>query len=337
MLQRLKDERTKVEITTESGMRYLRVRSTLVDVGDYVHGDSLGSTRLVLTSLTPPTVSFSSDYVPYGQNYGSTGSESFMYTGKPFDSATGLYYYGARYYDPTTGRFVTEDTYGGRMTDPQSMDRYVYARDNPMRYNDPSGHSYNGRMFTDFDDPYVTQSTSCVNGVCTVTMTESYGGYTSSISTTMGIYTSGGTSTAWWGTTMTDTNPGGSTRTRSAYSQTRYADVQGAESGPKGGAGPGITPDQANAFGKQAFETVGLPQLTGPMILADAAAAPFTIGVQDYNDINNGGPTIQDSVNTGLVIGAWIGIGVGLFCAPEIVIPMLAVAGFAGDANSFGL
>ena len=68
------------------------------------------------------------------------GEELFQYTGKLLDESTGLYYEGARYYDPTTGRFITEDSYNGTLTDPLSQNRYLYAEDNPMRYVDPTGH-----------------------------------------------------------------------------------------------------------------------------------------------------------------------------------------------------
>ncbi len=53
---------------------------------------------------------------PFGVGEGEVGSEEFRYTGKPEDKATGLYYYGARYYDPTIGRFITEDTVMGDLT-----------------------------------------------------------------------------------------------------------------------------------------------------------------------------------------------------------------------------
>jgi RHS repeat-associated protein len=83
---------------------------------------------------------FSSNYIPYGIKYATIGKEEFMYTGKPYDTATGLYYEGARYYDPSNGRFVTQDSYSGDRNDPMTMNLYVYARDNPERYVDPSGH-----------------------------------------------------------------------------------------------------------------------------------------------------------------------------------------------------
>ena len=50
------------------------------------------------------------------------------------------YYYGARYYDPAIGRFITEDTYPGEMNNPQSQNLYVYVMNNPLRYIDPTGH-----------------------------------------------------------------------------------------------------------------------------------------------------------------------------------------------------
>ena len=88
------------------------------------------------------TIKFSSNYVPYGSNYAMTGTEVFMYTGEPYNSVTGLYLIGARYYDPSIGRFVTEDSYSGDENDPMTLDRYIYGRDNPERYEDPSGHAY---------------------------------------------------------------------------------------------------------------------------------------------------------------------------------------------------
>ncbi|MDG6906751.1 MAG: RHS repeat-associated core domain-containing protein, partial [Nitrososphaerota archaeon] len=101
--------------------------------------DALGSTRLVTSSSG---LVFSSDYLPYGPVFGQNGSEVFMYTGKPYDSLTGFYYYNARIYDPAIGRFITEDTYTGSSSDPLSLNRYIYARDNPEKYVDPNGHMY---------------------------------------------------------------------------------------------------------------------------------------------------------------------------------------------------
>jgi len=64
----------------------------------------------------------------------------YKYTGQREVVSIGLYYYGARYYNPSIGRFVTEDTYPGQMIDPQSQNLYVYVSNNPLRYVDPTGH-----------------------------------------------------------------------------------------------------------------------------------------------------------------------------------------------------
>ena len=46
--------------------------------------------------------------MPFGSDQDEKGSEEFKYTGKRQDT-TGLYFFGARYYDPDTGRFITNN------------------------------------------------------------------------------------------------------------------------------------------------------------------------------------------------------------------------------------
>jgi RHS repeat-associated protein len=55
---------------------------------------------------------------------------------------TGLYYYGARYYNPAIGRFITPDTIVQASYDPQSLNRYTYARNNPVILADRDGHFF---------------------------------------------------------------------------------------------------------------------------------------------------------------------------------------------------
>lgn len=64
----------------------------------------------------------------------------FTYSGEIYDEETGLYYLRARYYDPSVGRFVSEDTYKGQVDNPLSLNRYTYVKNNPLRYIDPTGH-----------------------------------------------------------------------------------------------------------------------------------------------------------------------------------------------------
>ncbi len=62
-----------------------------------------------------------------------------LFAAREFDSATGLYYFRARYYDPKMGRFISVDPAVPVPHAPLSLNRYIYANNNPMRYRDPLG------------------------------------------------------------------------------------------------------------------------------------------------------------------------------------------------------
>lgn len=65
---------------------------------------------------------------------------SYTYTGREYDTETGLYYYRARYYDPSIGRFLQQDPDPGKMRDPSTyLSKYVYVGNMPMIVTDPSG------------------------------------------------------------------------------------------------------------------------------------------------------------------------------------------------------
>jgi RHS repeat-associated protein len=71
------------------------------------------------------------------------------YTGKERDTESGLDDFGARYYSSSMGRFMSpdwsfapEDVPFADFSDPQSMNLYSYARNNPLSGGDPSGHTY---------------------------------------------------------------------------------------------------------------------------------------------------------------------------------------------------
>ncbi len=63
-----------------------------------------------------------------------------QYTGHYKDQETGLHYFGARYYDDETGRFLSQDPYLGEGTSPPSLHRYLYAYANPLRFVDLAGY-----------------------------------------------------------------------------------------------------------------------------------------------------------------------------------------------------
>ena len=69
-----------------------------------------------------------------------TSDNPRQYTGHYKDNETGLHYFGARYYDDETGRFLTEDPYLGEGNNPPSLHRYLYAYGNPLRYVDLTGY-----------------------------------------------------------------------------------------------------------------------------------------------------------------------------------------------------
>jgi RHS repeat-associated protein len=80
-------------------------------------------------------------YYPYGDRLESEANlpTDRLFTGQRYDD-TGLYHYGARYYDPEIGRFISPDTIIPNPASPQSFNRYSYCMNNPLKYVDPSGH-----------------------------------------------------------------------------------------------------------------------------------------------------------------------------------------------------
>ena len=118
-----------------AGLRIGRVRGAATL---YYHNDALGSTRLM--SDSNKNLVFSDNYQPFGQdNTTPKGFETYKFTGKPVSQTTGLYYYGARWYDPTIGRFISQDPDPGARSNPQSLNPYIYAFDQPTGITDPSG------------------------------------------------------------------------------------------------------------------------------------------------------------------------------------------------------
>ncbi len=110
----------------------------------YYHQDHLGGTNV--TTDSSGIKKEVSEYLPFGgfsrhDKYGSSSEVAWFYfTGKKFDEETGLYYYGARYYDPSLGRFITADTIIKYPFNPQNLNRYSYAHNNPVNLIDPTGN-----------------------------------------------------------------------------------------------------------------------------------------------------------------------------------------------------
>ena len=123
----------------------------------YYHADHLGSLNAATSNGTngpQETVA----YNPFGEVRLDTGNVNldYKFTGKEYDpeagggagATDGLYYYGARYYDPVVGRFISPDSIVPNPGNPQSLNRYAYCLNNPINVIDPTGHFSLGSFFS---------------------------------------------------------------------------------------------------------------------------------------------------------------------------------------------
>jgi RHS repeat-associated protein len=120
----------------------------------YVHNDHLGTPQAMTDSSG--TVVWKATYDPFGRATVTTGTvtNNLRLAGMYSDSETGLYYWGARYYDPKTGRGLSPDrmsvaehvarwqaNMGMPGQPPLEINPYVYVANNPLRWTDPSGEA----------------------------------------------------------------------------------------------------------------------------------------------------------------------------------------------------
>jgi RHS repeat-associated protein len=89
-------------------------------------------------------------YDGYGALIGESGTSTneFLYRGEQAERSLDLMYLRARYYDPRNARFLGIDPEEGAVEDPLARHRYLYARDNPLRFQDPSGRQNILEMIT---------------------------------------------------------------------------------------------------------------------------------------------------------------------------------------------
>jgi RHS repeat-associated protein len=127
---------TATYIYGPSGRLAKRTTMNMETTTFYYHTDRLDSTRLVTDENKE--IVFAARYTPFGKAHSKEGAESYLFSGKE-ESSSGLYYYGARYYDPDVGRFITRDPVKGTIKTPQSFNQYAYCLNNPLTYVDPWG------------------------------------------------------------------------------------------------------------------------------------------------------------------------------------------------------
>ncbi len=116
----------------------------------YYFVDHLGSTRVVTTATG--TACYEVDFLPYGtentpSGFSNTCSTRYRFTGYERDQETaagtsaGNDYAYARYYNSRLGRFMSGDPLDGDISDPQTLNKYAYVRNNPINEIDPTGLS----------------------------------------------------------------------------------------------------------------------------------------------------------------------------------------------------
>jgi RHS repeat-associated protein len=117
-----------------------RVGTTNVFVPNYYGYDGHGSVRYLMDSTGVVTDTYG--YDAFGILINSTGTtpNNYLFAGEQFDSALGIYYNRARYYDERLGRFWSMDMWEGDPESPASLHRYLYTNANPANRTDPSGH-----------------------------------------------------------------------------------------------------------------------------------------------------------------------------------------------------
>jgi RHS repeat-associated protein len=137
------------ELKDNVAKKYYSIAGMTVAVNDgtavqYLLTDHLGST--VAVTNASGTLTSQQRYLPFGAartipNSPIAGTD-FTYTGqrKLDDGMGGIMDYKARFYSPYINRFLSADTLIPNTINPQTWNRYSYAANNPILYNDPDGH-----------------------------------------------------------------------------------------------------------------------------------------------------------------------------------------------------
>ena len=121
----------------QPGYGYVPADTTHEDIF-YYHTDHLGSTSYI-TDAKANIAQFDA-YLPYGEllvdEHSSTEEMPYKFNGKELDEETGLYYYGARYYDPRVSLWMNIDPMYEKFP---NFSSYIYCINNPVKLIDPDG------------------------------------------------------------------------------------------------------------------------------------------------------------------------------------------------------
>ena len=117
----------------------------------FYHPDHLGSSSFI-TNLEGEVVQHI-EYVPFGEVFieerNSVWNTPYLFNAKEFDEETGMYYYGARYYEPRLSLWMSTDPMEEKYPD---YSTYIYAAQNPIAYSDPTGMEIRGVTKSDAEE-----------------------------------------------------------------------------------------------------------------------------------------------------------------------------------------
>jgi len=118
----------------------------------YFTSDGLGSTTNLTNGTGVKTDTYTYDAFGAPAHTFGNSANNFQFTGQQRDSQSSreFYYLRARYYDPTIGRFLTHDPMPGQEPQPQTMNPYAYALNNPTSRVDPTGLASESRSLSCF-------------------------------------------------------------------------------------------------------------------------------------------------------------------------------------------
>ncbi len=113
------------------------------DTLSYLLSDHLGSLSEVVTGAS---VSAVQRYAAWGETRDTLGSPptQFQFTGQYNEEDLGIYYFGARWFDPRLGRWLSPDSIIPDPSNSPDWDRYAYTNNNPVNATDSSGHCIDG-------------------------------------------------------------------------------------------------------------------------------------------------------------------------------------------------
>jgi RHS repeat-associated protein len=133
----------------------------------YILKDHLGSASVTLDSSGSSIAE--ARYYPFGETRFSTGTiptDQRFQGQREVSGLGGLMQFGARFYLPRIGRFASADSIVPNFANPQSLNRYAFVLNNPLKYIDPTGHTSAcaNSAIADPECGYLTQSSSSGSG-----------------------------------------------------------------------------------------------------------------------------------------------------------------------------